>query len=666
MRGYGVLQPRVSVSLANAARSRYAKWMANSPGLDPYCTAISDVYQDLFGEGSFTGKGIYDLDAFAAATAHAFPENQILSHDLIEGCHARVGLLTDVELYDEYPSRFDADVRRQHRWARGDWQLLPWLFPRVPTARGERPNPLTWVSRWKVFDNLRRSLVPAGVIALLLLGWLAFPTLVWSFTLAALVVLSGPLWFQLASIAFSLPHGAEWLRRLRDALKSTGPTLIQCGLSLTFLPYKAQVMLDAAIRTLYRQFVSRRDLLDWETSDATERRLKQSPWSSIRSMGFISVLSVLLLFLVPPSTRMAAAPILLAWIVSPLVADWVSRPPNRSARPLSSDDQLALRRIARKTWSFFETFVQAEDNWLPPDNFQEYPKGKIAHRLSPTNEGLYMLSAVAARDFGYVGLTDLATRLEQNLASLHKLEMYRGHFLNWYDTTTLTPLNPRYVSSADSGNLAGCLLAASEGLQDVVRQPLFNPQLCDGVLDTVEMIVESLLRVQPRGARFVSESLAALESGLQSIRQTFASTPNDAVGWRQAIDQALAASTSLPLTLKQFETSIGLSSVALTRKVGQLVELVAGLSRDLDAFMPWTAAKFTEPASNSWGELLRNGGADAWQSLQQEFAAVPNLETIKSLPRRSEAHLAALRGGCRRMRDFRRPSLPRSRSGSIN
>ena len=347
--------------------------------------------------------------------------------------------------------------------------------------------------------------------------------------------------------------------------------------------------LDAAIRTIYRLMISRRGLLEWETAAATENRLQNEAWSYVWPMGAISIVTAVLVVLLPQVAWIAAMPILVAWAVSPVLAYIVSRPLQHGRRPLTDVERHALRSIARKTWSYFEAFVQSEGNWLPPDNFQEYPKGKIAHRLSPTNEGLFLMSALAARDFGYIGITDLVILLERNLAALDKLEMFHGHFLNWYDSTTLKPLTPRYVSSADSGNLAGCLLAVGEGLKDITHQPLYDEQISEGILDTLELVSNSLFRVQPRGARFVSEALTSLEDGLSRIRLAIDASPSDVCGWRRSIEDGHAAAKDLPKQLLAFEASIGLESTELVAKVAQLASLLAGLSSDAERLVPWTA-----------------------------------------------------------------------------
>ncbi len=518
-RGYGVLQPRVSVSLASAARSLYARIFSNGGGLDPYCTAVSDVYQDLFGEANFTGKGIYDVDAFVAAVADAFPANHILSHDLIEGCFARVGAVTDVELFDEYPTRFDADIRRQHRWVRGDWQLLPWLWRTVPMVQGNRLNPLALISRWKLFDNLRRSLVPSTFALFWVASWFLLPSSIWIPTTFAAAVLVSPFLFHLVSAALTWPAADTWRQHVGDLLAALGRTLLQCILSLTFLPARAWSTADAILRTLFRIFVSRRNLLEWETADATERRLKQQRRSTIVELAWIPLACVGVAVAVSPAIRLWAAPVLLLWFLSPWFAHVLSKPTIKSAETLSAEDQAALRRIARRTWSFFEAFVGPDDHWLPPDNYQEYPQPRVARRISPTNEGMFVLSAIAARDFGFIGMIDLTTLLERNLDNWESLDLYRGHPFNWYDTTTRTPLTPRYVSTADSGNLAASFLAAQQGLVDVIDAPLFSPALADGVVESVRMVEESLARLQPArcavrepGARCTGKSICRAAS----------------------------------------------------------------------------------------------------------------------------------------------------------
>jgi len=591
--GYGILQPRVSVSLSSAGRSLFSRLCANSPGLDPYCTAVSDVYQDLFGEGSYTGKGIYDVGAFAAAVEDTFPENHILSHDLIEGCFARVGLVTDLELFDEFPMRYDADVHRHHRWVRGDWQLLPWLLPTVPTPTGRRPNPLSLLSRWKIVDNLRRSLVAPAVLAGLVLAWLLEPALAATATILVLIVLAAPLVVQSLGLLASWPSDVDWKTHLRDVFRDLARTAGQCSLLVIFLPYRAWSMADAIGRTLFRLLVSRRRLLEWETADAAEGRLKSDRWSSLREMGWVLPFAVVLLVLLPAASYAAAVPLVIAWLLSPAIGHWINRPLTIEEGELSDADRRLLRGIARRTWAFFEEFVVADDNWLPPDNFQEHPRDKIAHRVSPTNMGLYITSAIAARDFGYCGVLDLVEMLERNLATLERLDRFHGHFLNWYDTQTLEPLPPRYASTADSGNLAAALLASSAGVADVARGPLLAAHLTDGIQDAVAMAEESLARIQPRGARLGGDSLTAFEKSLDKLQQATQfisadqSIPANLVAWARFVESVKLLAPEIKSNFEKLRAAIGIRMSDLSKKVGLLSTQLAGLERDTAEFLPW-------------------------------------------------------------------------------
>jgi cyclic beta-1,2-glucan synthetase len=507
--GYGVLQPRVSFHLTAATHSYFAALLAASGGIDPYSTAASDAYMDLFGRGSFTGKGIYDVDAFEAATGGTFPENHILSHDLIEGNYARCGLLSDTELFDDFPARYNAHSRREHRWVRGDWQLLPWLGPKVPSPEGRRDNPLPALERWKLFDNLRRSLVPPALLVLLILGWTVLPGSPWLWSTLALVVLALPLqkWAISAVLGCLRTGSLAGLRSWRETLLVTSG---QVALGLVFLADQARLSCDAAGRTLVRLFMTRRRLLEWETAAATEQRLGTGIGDFFAGMWIAPALAIavtVVLAVLRPSALWPALPFLIAWLCSPLVAYAISRPKPRHDVILSEEERRSLRRIARKTWHFFEIFVGDKDHWLPPDNFQEVPDGRVAHRTSPTNQGLLLISTLAAHDLGYLTLGNLAERLEKTFDSLERMQKHRGHFYNWYDTTTLEPLPPAYLSTVDSGNLLGCLLALKQGLKEKTGEPFVGPAVVAGLVDTLRQIepsdrgrierLERLLREEP-------------------------------------------------------------------------------------------------------------------------------------------------------------------------
>ncbi len=508
--GYGILQPRVGISLTSANRSRYARLFGGDLGIDPYTRAVSDVYQDLFGEGSFIGKGIYDVDAFERVMGDRMPENRILSHDLLEGCYARSGLVSDVQLVEESPSRYDADVDRRHRWIRGDWQVVGWLMPmvRLPvnpeaadgTGRvGVRwvKNPLSGLSRLKIADNLRRSLAPAALTLLFLFGWSVLPS-PWVWSLAGLaIVFALPL---LASLA-DLLRKPEELRVGQHVVAVVGALRRQLShalLSLACLPYEATFSLDAVARTVARLWVTRRRLLQWQPSSEASRRAQSvgstDLWRTLRRMSVGPALAVVTFVGIAAHRPIAlwfAAPVLALWFLSPAIVWWISQPLRRRPSPLSAEQTLYLRSLARRTWAFFDTYVGAEDNFLPPDNMQEHPVARVAHRTSPTNIGLSLLSSVAACDFGYITLGQLIDRTRATLDTMDRLQTHRGHFFNWYDTQSLQPLQPRYVSTVDSGNLVGHLLTLRAGLQlwaDVPPQPR---QLLHGLDDTLRLLHEA-------------------------------------------------------------------------------------------------------------------------------------------------------------------------------
>src|ERR1035437_4870269 len=493
--GYGILQPRVGVSLPSAGRSWFAKLFAGDVGIDPYTRAVSDVYQDVFQEGSFIGKGIYDVDAFQQAVPGRFPENSVLSHDLIESCHARSALVSDVELYEEYPSRYNTDVNRRHRWIRGDWQIAQWLLPRVPGPDARRiANPLSGLSQWKILDNLRRSLVPAAVLLLLLGNWMLLPGLGATGPLLVLTIITLPAFLSAAVELFHKPREVSLALHLQGLVGSVGRQLGQALLTLVFLPYDAFISLDAISRTLVRLVFTHKRLLEWQTASDAERTALSGPAGFYATMWIAPVVTLAcgsFLALTQPSQLSLPALILGLWLVSPWIAWRISQPIEPSAVPELRPRQLAfLRRTARKTWRFFETFVTAQEHWLPPDNFQEEPIPVVASRTSPTNMGLALLSNLAACDFGYLSVGQFLRRTQDALGSMQGLERYRGHFFNWYDTRTLKPLVPLYVSSVDSGNLAGHLLTLSPGLAELQAQPILTPQVFAGLPATVGIVRE--------------------------------------------------------------------------------------------------------------------------------------------------------------------------------
>jgi cellobiose phosphorylase len=492
--GYGILQPGVSASLPSGQPSRYGRLNGGEPGIDPYTRTVSDVYQDVFGEGSFIGKGIYDVAAFEQALKGRFPENRILSHDLLEGCFARSGLLSDLSLYEEYPTRYGADVNRRYRWIRGDWQLAAWLLPRVPGPDGTRlANPLSLLSRWKLFDNLRRSLVPAVLTALLLLAW-ALSSHPGFWTLTVLGVVSIPP--LLASLLDLLrkPDDRGLVQHLAATAQGAGQRLALIGLGLATLPHEAYYSLDAVLRTLGRLLVTHQRLLEWNPSGDQESRSRTDLVSSFRSMWFAPALAIATtgtLAQSRPGVLGVAGPLLLLWLAAPAIAWWISRPLARREARLTAEQTRFLGRIARKTWAFFETCVGPADHWLPPDNYQEGRAEALAHRTSPTNMGLALLGNLAAYDFGYIPSGQVLERTANTLDTMVTLDRHRGHFYNWYDTETLKPLPPVYVSTVDSGNLGGHLLTLRPGLLALLDDPILPPRWVDGLSDTLGVLDEA-------------------------------------------------------------------------------------------------------------------------------------------------------------------------------
>ncbi|MNO42136.1 N,N'-diacetylchitobiose phosphorylase [compost metagenome] len=492
--GYAILQPRVGISLPSTARSAYARLFGSDAGIDPYTRAVSDVYQDLFQNGSFIGKGIYEVDAFEQALEGCLPDNRILSHDLIEGCYARSGLLSDVQLYEEYPSRYSADAKRRHRWIRGDWQVLYWALPWAPKPGGGfARNRLSALARWKIFDNLRRSLEPCAFLAMLAWGWLgAANPASWTLAVVILVFLQPVLHSVLTLVqkAADIPVG----QHLAAALRTSGQNFVRALLSIVWLPADAWMSVDAIGRSLWRMLVSKRLMLQWQPSREVERSSGNDLPGMYRSMWVAPALALILFAALLPSlyALALAAPLLLIWLVSPAIAWWISLPTTPSGFNPSVQDLRFLRMLARKTWAFFDQYVAPADNWLPPDNFQESPKQIIAHRTSPTNMGMALLSHLAAHDFGYLSTGRLLERITRTLDCMAGLERYQGHFYNWYDTQTLQPLTPRYVSTVDSGNLAGLLLTLRPGLLGLADTPLLDSRAIRGLSDTLDVLQQAL------------------------------------------------------------------------------------------------------------------------------------------------------------------------------
>ena len=543
--GYGILQPRVAVSLPGANRSRYARMCGSDPGIDPYTRAVSDVYQDLFGEGSFIGKGIYDVDAFERAMDGRFPANRILSHDLLEGCYARAGLLSDVQLYEEYPSRYSADVSRRHRWIRGDWQIAQWVMPGVPgpDARLQK-NPLTMLSRWKILDNLRRSLTSAVLTFLLLLGWTVLSS-TWFWTLSVIGIILIPSLISSVLDVIQKPGDVTLGQHLAAAVRSAGRGLARAVFTLVCLPYEAFFSLDAIVRTAWRLLITHRRLLEWNPSCGPDRNGRADLVASCRTMWIapaVAIAAVITLALLRPAALVVAGAILGLWFASPVIVWWISRPLARREASLTTKQTLFLQKLSRKTWAFFETFVGPEDHWLPPDNFQEHSSPMVAHRTSPTNMGFALLANLSAYDFGYISAGQFIERTANALRTMEALERHRGHFYNWYDTQSLKPLPPLYISSVDSGNLAGHLLTLRPGLLALPDDNILGARLFDGLSDTLRVLVDVAGGAAPA-------QLAQLQKDLESAA---GSQPATLAATRLCLDR-LATSAAEVATADAFE-----------------------------------------------------------------------------------------------------------------
>lgn len=491
--GYSILQPRVSNSLPADNSSIYARLHGNDPGTDPYTKATSDVYQDLFQEGSFIGKGIYDIDAFELALKDRFPENRILSHDLLEGCYARAGLITDIQLYEEYPLWYETDMQRRHRWIRGDWQIGRWLLPFVPDSDKKlHKNPLSLLSKWKLFDNLRRSLTPLALLLLFLFGWtISSASWFWTLTISLIIVLPSFITFfwELSRKPSEVVFKQQLIYTARFAINN----FIQQLLELTLLPYEVYINTDAIIRTLWRMFISHKKLLNWNPFSSLQQLIPVTILKTYRRMWFEPLLAVLVygyLTFYDPDAVLFALPFLSFWMAGPLIAYAVSRPVPVVKTHVSQKQTVYLRMLARKIWGFFERFITEEDNWLPPDNYQEAPVERIAHRTSPTNIGLSLLSGLTAYDFGYITALQLITRTSNTINTMQRMERYRGHLYNWYDTVSLTPLFPKYISTVDSGNMAGHLITLKQGLTAVPEDKIINNKFFEGLCDTINILIE--------------------------------------------------------------------------------------------------------------------------------------------------------------------------------
>ncbi|MDX1585490.1 MAG: glucoamylase family protein, partial [Balneolaceae bacterium] len=494
--GYGIFQPRISIPPKSANRTWFSKIFSGNVGIDPYTTAVSDIYQDLYGEGVYTGKGLYDVTVFHAILDERFPENTVLSHDLLESTYLRAALVTDIELFDDYPSTYLSYSRRNHRWIRGDWQIAQWLFSRVPKGeKGETYNPINAISKWKIFDNLRRSLNPYFILLFLLADWLFLPGSPIIGTVAALGIIAFPIYSSFSVQIFTRPTRVAWKLYFEKVKADMKINSMQAITTLMFLPHQAYVSLDAIVRTLWRMGFSNKLLLEWVSASQTEKQSNAGMFKYYRKMWINTLWSLLCLtlaFIIAPQVLYLIIPFALLWVSAPYFGWWMSRELKTEQYKLGEEDLRELRLFGRRTWHFFDRFVTEEHSWLPPDNYQEDPYLGSVKRTSPTNIGLALTAMITAYDSGYIALKELLDRMGNMLGSMKFLEKYNGHFYNWYNIEDRELLNPKYISTVDSGNLAGSLVVVKQALQDIGRGKWPNPAFWEGLRETAWVLEEIL------------------------------------------------------------------------------------------------------------------------------------------------------------------------------
>ena len=639
--GHTILQPRTQVRPASANRSLFTRVYSGDSVIDLYTRAVSDVYQDLFDEGNYVGKGIYDLDAFQKSLHDKIPENRLLSHDLFEGMQGRCGLVTDVVLFEDYPPHYLVYTDRMHRWVRGDWQLLPWLGNWVPhRTQGRARNTLSTIDRWKLFDNLRRSLLQPGIMALLVCGWLFLPG-------------SGLLWMLIALSPYLMAVAANFIAEVRHSFSKQHSTVTSRPMRLAtlrslfeiiFLPHEALIVFDAITTTLVRLYLTHRHMLQWVSAAHTvqlfgKRLHLKSAWQAMIIAPLLALLFAIMLFVLQRDVLPEALPLLIAWIASPYLATRISEPYRQPVTKIIPAQEHKLRLLARSTWLYFEHFVGPEDRWLPPDHFQESPRGLVAHRTSPTNIGLMLLSTLSAHDLGYIGPLELSLRLRDSFDSMDALERVRGHFLNWYDTRSFAPLPPRYISTVDSGNLVACLMGLRQGCYGLNQTEVVNWQ---GLRDTLDMLSVTLAqgRLGP-AADTLQAAIDSLQALVQKLNDRSQFTPAlllelfkegqaelEAMLW-EAVQQT--DEETAPDTLRKL-------SIWIDRVRHQLRRIRI----DIQVLAPWllVMGEMPRPAQiDSNAEL-----SSAWQALQANLPLHPTLGEIPDICKRATNIIEELTG----------------------
>ncbi|HLZ93631.1 MAG TPA: glucoamylase family protein [Candidatus Acidoferrum sp.] len=577
--GYGILQPRVDISIQSANRSRLAAIFSADAGFDIYTRAVSDVYQDLFGEGSFTGKGIYEVKTFQQVLEHRFPCNTILSHDMIEGAYARAGLVSDIEVVDDYPSHMTAFSRRKHRWVRGDWQIVFWLLPRVPDFFGKMArNPLSIISRWKILDNLRRSLTEMALFVMLLSGWLFFPKQALYWTVVTLALMALPTYAQfaltIARARSALLTSSFWENLGADFAVAQANLFMR----VACLCHQSLITVDAVVRSLVRMIVTHERLLEWETSaEAEERGQKKSPVEIyLEITPWLSFFVGLFLAVDRPESFMVALPLLVLWGLSKPIVQWLSLPSRTGEKKMEAKDEALLRRSALRTWRLFREHSTPEENWMIPDIVQE-PASLIVHRVSTTNLGLLLNARLAAMDLGFLTLPEFVGDTEKTFESIDRMPKQRGQLYNWYDNRTLEPVTPRFISSVDNGNLVCCLWTLKQGCLGAVREPIFSPQIWKGIADHLDTL-EGLLRPERWDERLTL--VRQLKARVQKLGSSV-------VDWAEALPALEREVVALDKKLSESKTEIAWWGHELCLRITHLQSLFYD-------FAPWVAPQFAK------------------------------------------------------------------------
>jgi cyclic beta-1,2-glucan synthetase len=602
--GYGILQPRVDISIKSSSRSRFASLLSGDTGFDIYTRAVSDVYQDLFGEGIFTGKGIYEVETFQKVLEHRLPRNLVLSHDLIEGCYARTGLASDIAVIDDYPSHFSAFSQRKHRWVRGDWQIIFGLLPWMPNDSGQMVrNPLSQISRWKILDNLRRSLMDVATLLMFLCGWVLLPHQAVAWTLAALALMLFPTYFDFifsvltAGKAFFRPD--FWRSWCSDFATANARIFVR----LAFLLQQSLINVDAVVRTIVRLKFTHKRLLEWETAADAESASKGTNLADFylkASLLISSAISSALFLLHVPSLAIAT-PILQIWGLSILICKWLNRPQRPLASQIGSKDRASIRHMSLRTWRFFRQFSNQEENWLVPDIVQETPP-LVAHRISPTNLGLLLNARQAAHDLGYMTVQEFVQDTERTLDTFGRMPKCRGHLYNWYTTDTLEPVEPCFISTVDNGNLLCSLWTLKHGCLEMIQQPLFSSALWEGIRDHVDQVVATIAQAK------INPQIVEAAQELKRRIDKFAPSDPSEFGRLQAIE------IDAMLLLGRMSRS-GMTEEAVWWAKELSIRLT-NFAQVLDDFAPWLRGQFVRVPA----ELEAEGFVD-----QLTLESIPHL-----------------------------------------